>query len=115
LKEPESPKARSFTRHNVVGSEEEADMEEMLLNLTVTHSQAETVRRWLAMSIVTAPHQERRARYMSIRERIAELIMGYGMDGIVAEECLRENMQAIRVLVSQLEARLHTHDHAHAA
>lgn len=90
-------------------------MEEMLLKLSVTRSRSETVRRWLAMSIAAAPYDQRMAKYVNIRQRFAEAIKGYGMDDIVAEECLRENMQAIRVLVDQLKARLHTHDHAHAA
>lgn len=65
---------------------------------------ANTVMRWLAMSIVAAPQESRAAQYLTVRRNMADAVQRFGMSGNEAEAYLNKKMDEIGDLVREIEA-----------
>jgi hypothetical protein len=60
--------------------------------------------RWLAMSIVTSPLDNRAIQYMTVRRNLADSLRRFGKSGTEAEEFLNKKMDVIREMVREIEA-----------
>jgi hypothetical protein len=78
-------------------------MEGYWLSKRCTQTQATTILRWMAMSIVKASAGDRQLHYAAIQMRIEAAIKRAGLSGDEAHQCLVRNMNEIRAFVAELQ------------
>jgi hypothetical protein len=78
-------------------------MEGYWLSKRCTQTQALTILRWMAMSIVKTPEGDRQLHYAAIQMSIESAIKRAGLRGDEAHQCLVRNMSEIRAFVAELQ------------
>jgi len=80
-------------------------MIEYLLSNRCSRSQAAIVMRWIAMDIMKAPVRERARLYWDAGRTLEAAIKRFGVKDSEIDACVARNMDALRDLVEELEAR----------